>query len=310
MKCLLTGALGYISSALMPLLLNRGHEVVGYDNCSGRTTDTAIELSTHPSFEFIKGDILDKDLNNKIPSDIDLIIHLAAMVGDPLCKKYPDFAWLVNTEGTKNIVESFPNTPIIFSSTGSVYGKVDGVCTEESPTNPLSVYAKSKLLAEKYIKGSGNYIIYRFATAFGLAPSLRLDLLPNDFCHQAFRNKYLVVAQADFRRTFCHVRDLASSLSFAIENFDKMKNQTYNVGNKQGNITKRELAELLKKKTKCSVFYEDSIYKDTDMRDYDTSIEKIDKTGWKASISIEEGIDELLKAMSLIQIDSRYHQKI
>lgn len=309
-KILITGNLGYIGSCLTKILLEHDYKVIGYDNCSGRTTDTAFEFFKNPNFKFIKADILDKVKLGQAKNECDMVIHLAALVGEPICSKYPDFTWLVNRDGIRNLIDVGEEKPIIFASTGSVYGKVEGVCTEESPTNPLSIYAKAKLEAEELLKKTKDFLIYRFATAYGLSPSLRLDLLPNDFTYQAWKNKCLVVFQADFRRTFCHVLDICSALLYGIESFDKLKNNVYNIGNTEGNWSKRQLAEFLKQKTGCAVFYGNEGYKDIDLRDYETSYNKINEAGWKAIISMEDGVNELLKAMPLVHIDSRYSQRV
>lgn len=314
MKILVTGNLGYLGSCLVPQLLSLGHKVIGYDNCSGRTPESAITYCTSPNFEFIKGDISHEEDMRKAVEKCDLVVHLAAAVGEPWCRKYENFAYVVNEGGTHNVAKwvKMYNKKIIFSSTGSVYGAIDGVCTENSMCNPVSTYGISKLNAEKEIADTDNYIILRFATAYGLAPSLRLDLLVNDFCYRACRERALVMAQPEFRRTFCHCRDLMNAVIHSIDNFDVMKNEVYNVGNKNGNITKRQLAELIKQKTGCLVFYDEGgkTYKDGDLRDYDTSFEKIEKTGWKPVVELEEGIDELLKAMPFVQINSQYKQRI
>lgn len=308
---LLTGVCGFIGSVLAPKLLEKGYTVIGYDNCSGRTSDSILDLFQHKNFKFIKGDILDEKKVCEVRKNCDLIVHLAAMVGEPICSKYEHMSRMVNEMGPVNLTKYGNEKPIIFASTGSVYGKVEGICTEDSPTNPLSVYAKSKLLAEQFIKNyTDKYVIYRFATAYGMSPALRLDLLPNDFTYQALKNKSLVVFQADFRRTFCHVRDIVNSIIFAICHFDIMKGQTYNVGNSEGNWTKRQLAEFLKEKTGCAVFYGDEGYKDPDLRDYDTSFEKINREGWYANIKMEDGINEMIRAFPAINPNSQYVQKL
>ncbi len=307
---LLTGNLGFLGSILTEKLLFHGYKVIGFDNCTGRTNDSGILYCNNPNFSFIKGDILDTESVFQAKQKADFVIHMAAQVGEPLGKKHKYYSSMVNSIGTDNVAKIGKNLPIIYSSTGSCYGKIEGICDEESPTNPLSIYGKSKLEGEQWVKNTKNYIIYRFATAYGLSPSLRLDLLPNDLCYQAWKNKVLVIAQPEFRRTFCHCKDICDAIIFGLFNFEIMKNEIYNVGDNKGNLTKKELAELIKEKTQCSIFYDDEIYKDGDQRDYEVSYEKINKCGWFSKIKMSDGLDELLKAMPFISIDSRYYQKI
>lgn len=304
MRILVTGCGGYIGSLVTRKLLAKNYEVVGLDN-GYRNLDNLLEVIPNHNFTLHKGDVLNKDLINGLSRDVDFIIHLAGYVGEPLCKQQPQLAWEINTTGTKNCLDSYAK--VIFASTGSVYGELNSVCTEKSNTNPVSLYAKAKLESENSIRQlkPQNHVIYRFATAYGLSPNLRLDLLINDLTYQACKNKTITLFQADFKRTFCHVDDIASSLVYAVDNFDKMKGETYNVGTEEGNWTKREVGEYLKKRIGCSVFYGDG-YKDPDVRNYHCDFSKINNTGWKANYTISQGIDELIKSMSLIQIKHNY----
>lgn len=304
MRILVTGCGGYIGSLVTRRLIYDGYEVVGVDN-GFRNTDNLFEIIGNKKFTFVKADILDSDLMKSLTMDCDLVIALAAYVGEPICNKFKKIAWEINTQGTFNLCNS--PTPIIFASTGSVYGKLNSTCNEESKTNPVSLYSQSKLYTENYIREykPKNHIIHRFATAYGLSPNLRLDLLLNDLTYQAVKNNTITIFQADFKRTFCHVVDIASCLVYSVRNFDKMKSQTYNVGTEEGNWTKRELGEYLKQVTNCSVFYGEG-YKDPDVRNYHCDFSKINSTGWKAEYTMKQGIEELIKSVPLIQIKNNY----
>ena len=186
-----------------------------------------------------------------------------------------------------------------------MYGKVEGICPEESPTNPLSVYGETKLMAEKEVLESGNAIAYRFATAFGLSPKLRLDLLPNDFVFSALKEKHLVIYDRDLKRTFVHVKDIARSYIFGLENFRKMKNQVYNVGSEKINKTKDEMAHLIKEQIKFDIYYAKSI-PDPDQRDYEVSYKKIRDVGFETEISFERGVDEMVRGLQYLDIDNPY----
>ena len=307
MKILVTGC-GYIGSTVIGQLLSKGYEVIGLDNGFGRTLDSLIPFCACPNFEFIKGDILDGKLIGELKPKVDFIVQSAALAEEPICYKYPGLSWQVNAEAVRFIVGTHPrDIPILFTSTGSVFGKVEGNADENTKLNGLSVYAKSKIKAEEYIVDAENYIIYRFATAFGLATSsFRLNLLVNDLVYQAYKNKTITIFQADFLRTFCHVRDLADSIIFGIENWKKMNRNIFCVGNNECNLTKRQLAELISKKTGCSIFYGAEEYKDIDQRNYGVNIDKMNNMGWKAKIDMEEGIDELLKMCPLLKTNNQY----
>ena len=180
------------------------------------------------------------------------------------------------------------------------------MCTEETPLNPTSLYAETKTKAEIEVMNHDRAIAYRFATAFGAAPRLRLDLLVNDLSYLATTQKYILVYQPDFMRTFIHVRDLAQSFLFAIENEEKMVGEVYNVGSNKMNFSKRDVCELIKEKTKCVVYYND-FDSDKDHRNYEVSYNKINSLGFDTTISLEEGIDELVKVYQTLNLkDKRY----
>ena len=231
MKILVTGGAGFVGSILLPKLLDKGYQVRVLDNlmCGG---GGLLPYFINKNFEFIRGDILDSNIVRESISDIDLIIHLAAIVGYPACKKQPELAKAVNLDATANIDKSrSKNQPIIFASTISNYGSVEtGFCTENTPLNPLTLYGETKTSAERHLLDSGNVVVYRFATAIGLSPRLRLDLLVNDFVYQALKNKQLIVYEKDFKRAFVHVTDMVRAIIFAIENSDRMLDNVYNIG--------------------------------------------------------------------------------
>ena len=259
------------------------------------------------NFEFIKGDIRDKKTVEKALEGVDLIIHLAAIVGAPACRKNIDIARAINFQGTVNVDAARNDTQkLIYASTGSVYGRIKNVCTEVSPTNPLSTYGKSKLEGEKQLLKSGNAIVYRFATGFGLAPRLRFDLLPNDFVLNALQNKHLVLYDKDFKRTFIHVRDMVRSYIFGIENFTILNNEVYNIGSEKMNFTKEEIALAIHKKLKFEIYFADKGIPDPDQRDYEVSYEKIREKGFETEISLDRGINELINGFQLLSLKNPY----
>ncbi len=306
MRILITGGAGYVGSTLTIALLERGFFVRCYDVLSFGG-DHLIPFFRNPNYEFVNGDIRDGENLKRCLQDIDIIIHLAAVVGYPACKKDPQLALQVNLTGAKilNLSRS-RQQPILFASTGSSYGAlVDNLCTEETPLNPLTVYGRTKGEAERALLDAGNAIAYRFATAFGLSPRLRLDLLVNDFCYQALRNRSLVLYEAYFKRTFIHVADMARAFIHAIDNYDTMKDNIYNCGDNSLNASKMEIADMIKRKIDF-YFHAADIGKDEDARNYEVSYDKLSATGYRTEISLEQGIDEMIRAFHVIQIRNPY----
>lgn len=302
-----TGANGYLGTVICNLLVANEYNVIGVDNYMRSMSDFMFYLNRFPNFRFVKTDIRDENIS-KVIKDSDFIVHAAALSGEPLCKANPSEAWSVNFDGTMHLADQKPkHTKMLFHSSGSVYGKLDTICTEKSPTNPLSIYAQSKLEAEnellKYHKD--NTIIYRFSTAYGLSGNMRTNLLLNDLAHKAVRGEDLTIFQADFRRSFVHTLDIADSILAAIENADKMSGEIYNVGNAEGNWSKRKAATYIQQLTNCRVHFADEGYVDPDGRDYEIDFYKINKF-WKASVSMEQGISELIKGLKTLHEVSKF----
>lgn len=306
MKILVTGGAGYIGTTLVPMLLKKKYSVTVVDSLLYGGAQL-IPFLSNPDFTFVKGDIRDKKLIARLCQKQDVIIHLAAIVGFPACRENPDLAISTNVGGTKNIADSVNKKQLVlFGSTGSNYGKLENeICTEKTPLNPQSLYGKTKTQAELYLREHTTCIAYRFATAFGLSPRLRLDLLINELVYLGAKQKYLVVYEADFVRSFIHVSDMARSFLFAIEHYKQMKNQVYNIGSEKLNYTKREVAEIVKKETNAYVHYAD-YDNDVEKRNYHVSYEKVRKLGFKTKVSIESGIHELVTGMDLIHISNPY----
>jgi len=307
LNVLVTGGAGYVGSVLVPLLLERGFKVRVLDNLT-YGPNGLIPHFINPNFEFVKGSILDEKTVKDCLRGMDVVVHLAAIVGYPACKKDPETARKVNLEGTKILAKNLSKgQKIIYSSTDSVYGNKQGIiCTEETPPEPISVYGETKAQAEKYLLDNcSNVVIYRFATAFGLSPRLRLDLLINDFVFQALKKKILVVYEKDFKRAFVHIRDMARAIIFAIDNFDKMNKNIYCIGSEELNLTKEQVALAIRKKLDFYLHFADA-GKDEDLRNYEFSFEKMRKTGFKTEVGLERGLDELIKGLREIEIKNPY----
>src|ERR1051326_1316511 len=309
MKILITGGAGYVGTTLIPELLALDHEVTVLDNLM-YGGDPLIPFFRRKKFNFIKGDVRDAAAVKQAVSNNDAVIHLAAIVGFPACRENPDLARAVNVGGTKNVVDAMSKSQILLqASTGSNYGKLSeltqAVCPEESPLKPLSIYGQTKTEAENIAMEVGNAVAFRYATAFGVSPRMRLDLLINELVYMAAKQKYLVIYEASFKRTFIHVRDIARTFTFALDNYDKMKGEVYNAGSEKMNMSKKEIAELIAKKTGAYLHFAD-VGEDQDKRDYVVSYKKINSLGYDITIPIEEGIDELVKVSQVVQISNPY----
>jgi nucleoside-diphosphate-sugar epimerase len=306
MKILVTGGAGYIGTSLVPLLLDAGHEVCVLDTLAVGG-NALLSWSRNPRFVFVKGDIRDPQAVRTAIKGCDAVIHLAAIVGFPACRKYPDLAQSVNVEGTKVVAEAAGRDRLIlFGSTGSNYGAlVDEVCTEETPLNPLSLYGQTKTAAEGHLAQNCRAIAYRFATAFGVSPRLRLDLLVNDFVHRAVTERYLVIYESHFMRTFIHVHDIARSFLFALDHASEMAGQIYNVGSENMNYSKRHVCEMIKEQVDYYLHCAD-VGEDADKRNYVVSYDKIKRLGYSTTISLKEGIRELVSVMDILEFKTPY----
>ena len=300
-KVLVTGGAGYIGSILMPFLLDEGFKVSVYDSLLYGGSSLLPYIS-NKKFSFINGDIRDKKALGYVIKENDVILHLAAIVGLPACNKDKKLAKSINVEGTKNVVNMLsPNQQLIHASTVSNYGASLGeICDEKSTLNPISYYAKTKTEAEKIVLDFQNTICLRFATAFGVSPRMRLDLLINDFVYQAYMNKFLILFEKTYKRTFVHVQDISRSILFTIKNFEKMNHSIFNIGDNSNNYSKEEIALKIKKRIDYYLHFA-YIGEDEDKRNYSVSYAKINSLGFKIEKSVNEGIDELIKACQIFE---------
>ena len=303
MKILVTGAAGYIGSVLVPLLLKKGHEIIAIDNFMYKQT-SLLECCYSDRFSLINGDVRNTALVEKYLKKVDAVLPLACLTGAPLCDKDPTTARSVNFEAIKSILEKrSPNQIIIFPTTNSGYGigEKSIQCTEDTPLRPVSLYGQLKVEIEKMILESGNSITFRFATVFGVSPRMRLDLLVNDFTYRAYYDRFIVLFEAHFKRNYLHVRDAAQAFVFGLENFEQMKNEAYNVGLSDANISKSELCKVIKTHIQNFYFSEADIGEDIDKRDYIVSNKKIESTGFKTEYSLSFGVQELIKGFQIIK---------
>lgn len=303
-KILVTGGAGYIGSILVEELLKNKYKVTVLDNFYYGQNSLA-HLIYHDNLEIINADCRDYNLINSIISKFDVIIPLAALVGAPICKFDPIGSKSINHDAIKMIFENISKQQyIIMPTTNSAYGSGDksNFCDEESPLNPISQYARDKVEVEKILLGKENFISLRLATVFGMSPRMRVDLLVNDFVYRAIKDGFIVLFESEFKRNYIHIRDVARVFLICISNFKNMKNQIYNVGLSEANLSKKELCLEIKKQIPSFVFYEDKFAKDPDQRNYIVSNKKIESHGFTPEFSIQRGISELIKGFKTLKI--------
>lgn len=303
-KILITGAAGYIGSMLTTKLVELGFNVLAVDLLK-YDKNSLSHLFYYNNFSFLRADITKPKVVKKIIKNVDFIIPLAALVGAPLCEKYKEQAKKVNVSSIKLILRFVKkNQKIIYPTTNSGYGvgEKNKYCDENSPLRPISLYGVTKAEAERLILNHKNSICFRLATVFGFSYRMRTDLLVNNFVEKSVRKKILEIFEPNFRRNFIHIRDVCSAIIFAINNFNKLKNNVYNLGLSSANLTKLALAKKIKKYYKNVKIVIIKNASDPDKRDYFVSNKKIETSGFKPSISLDIGIIELLKLFRTAKI--------
>ena len=300
---LVTGGAGYLGSMIIPELLSLGHKVTVLDNFMFKQNPLA-HVCANPEFDVIRGDARDESLIKGAIKDVDVVIPLAALVGAPLCNNDLLGTTSINRDAVIMLTKLLSKDQrILMPITNSGYGigEKGKFCTEESPLNPISLYGTTKVEAEAAVLERGNAISFRLATGFGMAPRFRLDLLVNDFVYRAVHDRAVVLFEADFKRNYIHIRDVARAFIHGLDNFETMKNEAYNVGLSDANLSKRELCEKIHEHIPSFVFMEAPIGEDPDKRDYIVSNEKIEATGYMPQHSLDMGIRELIKGYRMIR---------
>ena len=298
MKILVVGGAGYVGGGIVDKLVPN-HEVTVYDSL-------VYETSYRKDVNFIYGDIRDHKKLNSILNNYDSVIWLAALVGDGACSINPSLTQEINAESVKNLTKNYSGR-IVFLSTCSVYGAQEGVLSEDSSTNPLSEYASSKLIAEKYLEDS-NVIIFRLGTLFGISDQysrIRLDLVVNILVTKALMENKMSVFGGDQWRPLLHVNDVANAIDVTIET---QVNGIFNLHYQNFKII--EIAEKIEKKiTTAKIIKTPMEFQDA--RNYQVTSEKLHReTGFKAEVDLRVGIDEIYELISKNRIkdisDPRY----
>ena len=301
MRVLIPGGAGYIGSVLTGHLLNLGHQVTVLDNLYFQQK-SLFGYASNPNFDFVYGDTRDRATLEPLMAKNDVIIHLAAVVGMPACKKDPEYSQSLNYGSAKLVADlASKDQRIIYPCTNSGYGTQSGDlhCDENTPLAPISLYGTSKAEGEKAILDSGKGMAFRLATVFGASPRMRIDLLVNDFTHKAYSQGAIVIYEGHFMRNFVSIQDVARAMIFAMDNFESMRGEVYNLGLDSANMSKIDLCNKVKEHVPHFYFTEATVGSDPDKRNYIVSNEKLRQAGFEASQTIDDGIRELLKVYKM-----------
>ncbi len=296
-KILITGGGGYIGSTLSTELINLGYKVTVVDILQ-YDKGSLDHLYFNKNFMLINEDVRNKSLLKKLIRKNDFIIPLAALVGAPLCKKNKKDAITTNLGSIKTILNYLTSKKkLIYLTTNSGYGigEKNKYCDEKSQLKPISLYGQTKCDAEDEVKKFKNTISFRLATVFGASFRMRSDLLVNNFVKRAVDTNYIDIFEPNFRRNFIHIKDVVRAIIFSIKNFKKLRSNVYNLGLSSANITKIQLARKIKQQIKTLKIKVIKNKSDPDKRDYFVSNAKIEKKGFKAKISLDQGIRELVE---------------
>lgn len=302
-KVLVTGAAGYIGSILCGYLIKSGYSVIALDSLL-YDQKSLLHLCKSNRFNFIKGDVRDKCIMKECIAKADVIIPLAAIVGAPACKLKPYESNSVNLESINllNKLRSKSQT-LIYPATESSYGfqHSDEICTEKTILKPNTLYAIQKANAEEVILCKDNSISIRLATAFGVSYRMRFDLLVNNFVYMSHNEGSITLFEANFKRSFVHVCDIAECFCFTLSKIESMVGNIFNLTGEY--CSKKELAEKVKNHFPNLRIYYADIGSDPDKRNYFVSAKKLLLAGFKANRNIDNGIIELKKACEMLPRD-------
>lgn len=308
MKLLVTGCAGYVGSVVVHELLSRGHSVTGYDNLM-YGGEAMLGFWSNPAFRFVRGDVRDRAAAREALAGCDGVVHLAAIVGDPACKRDPELARSTNLDGSHVMIDAARAVGVqrfVFASTCSNYGKMadsDALVDESSALNPVSLYAETKVAIERVVTDAAAMgdvcgTSLRFSTVYGVSPRMRYDLTVNQFAREAFRDRKLVVFGEQFWRPYIHVRDMARGVATVCDaRLDQVRGEVFNVGSTSENYTKKMIVDLLMTLVPgLSVEY---VAQADDPRDYRVSFAKIEsRLGFAISRTVPDGLREILSLVS------------
>lgn len=302
MNILVTGGAGYIGSSLVPLLLSEGYSVRVLDSLL-HGGESLLGVWSHPNFAFVLGDIRHQGKLQESLTDIDAVVHLAAVVGDPACARQPELARAINLEASLSLIEESQRAGVnrfIFASTCSNYGKMkdaDSYVDEQSELRPVSLYAETKVAVERALLDGPNGkwcpTPIRFATIFGVSPRMRFDLTVNEFTMEMLTTKHLTVFGEQFWRPYIHVRDAGRAIQLVLSSpARKVAGVVFNVGATDQNFQKKQLVEMIRPYAPdANVKF---VHKAEDPRDYRVSFNRITaQLGFSISRTVAQGIEEV-----------------
>lgn len=301
MNVLVTGGGGYIGSVLVPSLLSQGHSVTVIDNFMYKQTSLASSIRNE-KLTLVFGDVRDETLMRKHLAKADVVIPLAAIVGAPACDIDPIAAQSINKDSILWLIKHLsPNQRIIMPTTNSAYGSgdKDNFCDENSPLNPLSLYARDKVTVEKALMELPNATSFRLATVFGISPRMRLDLLVNNFTYRAVSDGFVIVFEGHFKRNYVHVLDVIQAFGLALDNEKDFNGEIFNVGLSEANISKIDLCREIQSIVPTFTYMEAALGKDPDQRNYIVSNQKIERLGFKPFVTLRSGLEELVKGLKM-----------
>lgn len=318
-KVLVTGGAGYIGSTLVRILLDKGFYVRAFDSLKFGG-EALYDVAQNPNFEFMKGDLRVEADVDKALDGMDHVAHLAAIVGDPACSKFPEEANEVNWTASVRLFDKAEKAGIkrfVFASTCSNYGKMsdpNSFVDEESELRPVSLYAELKVKFEHYLliekkKSKMCATALRFSTVYGFSPRIRFDLTVNEFTRNVCLKGEQEIWGPQFNRPYCHVDDLARAVMLVLRSpKKKVKANVFNVGDTKENYSKRMLMEEIQKQIKdAKAIY---VEKTEDPRDYRVNCDKIKKElGFSITKKVPDGIREIIKLMNSGIISDPYSEK-
>ena len=301
MNILVTGGAGYIGSVLVPNLLSQGHAVTVIDNFMYKQTSLASSIRD-VKLSLVFGDVRDESLMEEHLSKADVIIPLAAVVGAPACDNDPIAAQSINKNSILWLLKHLSSQQrILMPTTNSAYGSGDknNYCDENSPLNPLSLYARDKVTVENALLEFPNATSFRLATVFGISPRMRLDLLVNNFVYRAISDGFVILFEGHFKRNYIHVQDVIQAFNLALNDEKNFKGEIFNVGLSEANISKVDLCREIQSIIPSFTYLEAALGKDPDQRNYVVSNQKIENLGFKPTVSLRSGLEELVKGLKM-----------
>ena len=301
-RVLITGGAGYLGSILCEHLIGSGFRVTVLDSLM-YGVPSLMHLCASDRFDFVQGDARDEATLASLVRRADVLIPLAAVVGAPACDRDPLLARTVNLDAVRLLSRLRSAAQlVVYPNTNSGYGikSATTFCDESTPLDPISLYGSTKVQAEQLLLQEENVITLRLATVFGASPRMRLDLLVNHFVYAAVTDGYLVLFEKDFKRNYVHIRDVADCFIHCIGNSVQMVGRPYNVGLDEANLSKLELARKVKQYVPKLFIQEAAIGSDPDKRNYIVSNQRLREAGFVAKRTMDEGIQELLKAYRML----------